>query len=241
MKNFSNKLVFGGFYSPPFMDFDENQDLQGPLIDVACLLSRDFSLIPEIKNLDQKTLNSFNESSIHIGLGIFETPFREPLGEFSHPLFLFELQGLGYKDYGFAGINELTKSNLRCGVKEGEIGYDFLLATFGKEWIDGNCEVIPASSDKDTWMLLLDHRSDIVLCDSLTLTNRRKEISGTTIFSFREKLMDIKMGLLINKESPLPVEKINNWLFQFLQKKEYTSFIDAVSKNGLNSFKPFEI
>jgi hypothetical protein len=241
MKSSSSKIIFGGFYSPPFMNFDENRSLYGPLIDVARLLSRDFSLIPEIKNLDQKTLNAFNHSDIDIGLGIFETQFREPLGNFSFPLFLFELQGLGFKDYSFTNINEIAKADLRYGVKEGEIGHDYLISVFGGDWVSKNCVVIPASSSKDTWMLLSELSCDIVFCDSLTLANRQKEITEPTKFAFENSILQIKMSLLVNKASPLEVEQINNWLIRFAESEEYNSFISVVFKNGESNFTPYAI
>lgn len=238
MKSSPNSIIFGGFYSPPFMKNNGQEDWQGPLIELASQIALEFRHKPLFKNLTQQELNSFDRSEIHIGLGIFKTEVRKRFGSFSYPLFHFGLQGLGFQDYGASSFDELTARRLRFGTKEGEIGHDFLLNNYGYKWVAENCSIIPAYSPLDTWHLLAEHECDIILLDALTLSSYKNEVDEPTWWSFSAPIMDIEMGLLISHRSPLTVEDVNGWLREKANTKVYSDFVYSVYGIGEARFKP---
>src|SRR5437868_5393771 len=142
MRPSSGSIIFGGFYSPPFMNYDEKGALRGPLIELASNIAEYFHFIPTFSNMSQEQLNSFPNASIDVGLGVFETAFRRKLGYFSYPLMQFGLQGLSFTYYSAKNLDDLIEKKLKFGVQEGDVGHNFLLENCGTNWVSKFCEVI---------------------------------------------------------------------------------------------------
>lgn len=238
MRLSSINITYGGFYSPPFMEYGEQGCLQGPLIELAVQIAKYFHLTPTFENLSQEQLNSFYNSGIDVGLGVFEAQSRKVLGDFSYPIIRLGLQGLGLKNYGALGLCDLEEKNLRFGVKEGEIGHDFLMNNYGSDWVSKNCHIIPATSSLDSRNLLESHECDVILCDTLTLKNWRNEITLSTWLTFTKPIFEINMCFLISSASPVSVDDINHWLALHANTRIYNDFIASVWSKNETAYKP---
>jgi hypothetical protein len=231
MKHSPHDIIYGGFYSPPLMECGERGRWQGPLIKLAAQIAKCFHLAPTFTNLSQEQLNHFDQSSVDIGIGVFETQSRKMLGDFSQPIFQVGLQGLSLKNYAASDLNDLSKDNLRFGVKEGEIGHDFLIGKYGSNWISRYCHIIPDTSPLDSWSLLESRECDVILCDTLTLTSYREEIAEPSWFTFTRPIAKISACFLIHRASPLSVNDINHWLALHSNTEAYDNFIASVREN----------
>ncbi len=224
MSSSRGNIIFGGFYSPPLMEYGERGNLQGPLIDLSAEIAKYFQLTPIFETLSQKQLNHFDHSGIDVGIAIFQTQGRKVLGAFSHAIMRLGLQGLGMKDYGAADLEDLIEKNVRLGVKEGEFGHEFLMDKYGSDWVSKYCRVIPEESPLLSRNLLESRECDVVLGDTVTLMNYKREMAEPNWLTFTKPIAEIDACFMVRRASPLSVDDINYWLALHPSSKIYTDF-----------------